>query len=288
MLAAETSRIGQSNSEIEPGAQKDTQIDRYELKYVVDPQIVPAIREFIQPFVNRDNNGVGDIPEYMVTTLQLDSPNAALHYAKERKSYSRFKLRIRTYGTDGECPYFLEIKRKVNTMILKSRAILPPEDYCGENILRPTTLIPFSTESENINYLEFVRLANEIGARPRIFIRYIRESYKGTSESYSRVTLDRSITYRPAQDRWEFPHQEKRWYALDTQVSLRREFPGHILELKSGAELPCWMAELIERFNLVRTGFCKYSAAMRLESIFTGRQYSVASENCTYEDGSDY
>jgi hypothetical protein len=287
MLAAEIPRI-KKNPAIEPGAQKDTQIDRYELKYVVDPNIVPAIRDFIQPFVNRDSNGIGDIPEYIVTTLQLDSTNAALHYAKERKAYSRFKLRIRTYGTDGECPYFLEIKRKVNTMILKSRAILQPSDYSRENIVRPTTLIPFNTESESLNYLEFVRLVNEIGARPTIFIRYIRESYKGTSESYSRVTLDRAITYRPAKGSWGFPHQEKRWYTLDTQASLRREFPGYILELKSGAELPCWMAELIERFNLVRTGFCKYSAAMRLESIFTGRQYSVSSENCTYEDGSDY
>ncbi len=287
MLAAETP-TKRTGSAIEPGAQKDTQIDRYELKFVVDPRIVPEIREFIQPFVNRDNNGVGEIPEYIVTTLQLDSPNATLHYAKERKAYSRFKLRIRTYGTDGECPYFLEIKRKVNTMILKSRAILPPGDYCSGNILRPTTLIPFKTESETQNYLEFVRLTNEVGARPAVFIRYIRESYKGTSESYSRVTLDRSITYRPARGGWDFPHQEKRWYSLDTQTSLRREFPGYVLELKSGAELPQWMAELIERFNLVRTGFCKYSAAMRLESIFSGRQYAAASENCTYEDGSDF
>ena len=286
-LLAETPKNNDLSS-IEPGAQKDTQIDRYELKFVVDPKIVPGIREFIQPFVNRDNNGVGQIPEYTVTTLQLDSPNATLHYAKERKAYSRFKLRIRTYGTDGKCPYFMEIKRKVNTMILKSRAILPPSDYDRDNILRPTTLIPFKTESETQNYLEFVRLTNEVGARPAVFIRYIRESYKGTSESYSRVTLDRSITYRPARGQWEFPHQEKRWYALDTQASLRREFPGYILELKSGAELPQWMAELIERFNLVRTGFCKYSAAMRLESIFLGRQYSAASENCTYEDGSDF
>ena len=287
MLAAETPTQS-TRSEIEPGAQKDTQIDRYELKFVVDPKIVPGIREFIQPFVNRDNNGIGDIPEYIVTTLQLDSPNATLHYAKERKAYSRFKLRIRTYGTDGQCPYFLEIKRKVNTMILQSRAILPPSDYCRENILHPTTLIPFKSKSETLNYLEFVRLTNQVGGRPAVFIRYIRESYKGTSESYSRVTLDRSITYRPARSQWEFPHTEPRWYKLDTQTSLRREFPGYILELKSGAELPEWMAELIERFNLVRTGFCKYSAAMRLESIFSGRQYGPASENCSYEDGSDF
>jgi len=287
MLTAEQTTTLNSTA-IEPDAQKDTQIDRYELKFIVDPRIVPQVRKFIQPFVNRDSNGVGEIPEYIVTTLQLDSLNAMLHFAKERKAYSRFKLRIRTYGTDGKCPYFLEIKRKVNTMILKSRAILQPTDYCRENILRPTTLIPFKSGSENLNYLEFVRLTNEIGARPMIFIQYIRESYKGTSETYSRVTLDRKICYRRAQSRWDFPLQEKRWYSLDTQMSLRRKFPGYILELKSGAELPSWMAELIERFNLVRTGFCKYSAAMRLESIFTGKQYSIASENCTYEDGSDF
>lgn len=270
------------------GHRDDLQIDRYECKYVVAPEQVPEIRRFIRPFVRADGHAAGEVPEYLVTTLQLDAHNATLHYAKERKARSRFKLRIRTYGTDGGAPYFLEIKRKVNAMILKSRATLRPEDYSHDNLLRPATLITFADEAETMNYLEFVRLVREIGARPFVYVRYVRESYKGASERYARVTIDRRLSYRPARGSWEFPLQARPWYSMDTQTALRREYPGHVLELKAEAEFPEWMAELVERFDLVNTGFCKYSAAMRLESLFRGAAYADASENCSYEDGSDF
>ena len=266
----------------------DRQIDRYEHKYVVAPEQVPEIRRFIRPFVYEDEHSIGDIPEYLVTTLQLDASNATLHYAKERKARTRFKLRIRTYGTGNECPYFLEIKRKINVMILKSRVVLQSKDYSKENILHPTSIIPFANESENMNYLEFVRLVREIGARPFVYVNYVRESYKGISERYARVTIDRRLRYRPARGSWTFPCQSARWYSMDTQTSLCREYPGQILELKAEAEFPEWMAEMVERFDLVSTGFCKYSKAMRLESLFQGSTYSEVSENCSYENGSDF
>jgi len=255
---------------------------------VVSPEQVPEIRRFIRPFVYRDEHTIGDIPEYLVTTLQLDASNATLHFAKERKAITRFKLRIRTYGTGNECPYFLEIKRKINIMILKSRAVLQPKDYSKENILQPTSIIPFANEAENMNYLEFVRLVREIGARPFAYVNYVRESYKGISERYARVTIDRRLRYRPARGSWTFPCQSARWYSMDTQTSLCREYPGQILELKAETEFPEWMAEMVERFDLVNTGFCKYSAAMRLESLFRGSTYSDVSENCSYENGSDF
>lgn len=267
---------------------EDTQIDRYELKYIVHPSIVPGIRDFIKPFVAEDHHAGPGIPEYTVTTLQLDSPFNSLHYAKERKARNRFKLRIRTYGTDGKVPYFLEIKRKVRSVILKSRVILHPADYCQETLKNPNPNLPFASDAQYQNYLEFVRLVRTVTAAPKIFIRYIRESYKGICETYSRVTLDRSLCYRPARGSWEFPLNEKNWYCMDTEMALRTPFSGHILELKCGSEMPIWMLELIERFDLVKVGFCKYSAAMRMESLFSGKYYSAASENCTYEDGPDY
>ena len=190
---------------------------------MVAPEQVPEIRRFIRPFVYEDEHSIGDIPEYLVTTLQLDAPNATLHYAKERKARTRFKLRIRTYGTGNECPYFLEIKRKINVMILKSRVVLQPKDYSKENILHPTSIIPFANEAENMNYLEFVRLVREIGARPFVYVNYVRESYKGVSERYARVTIDRRLRYRPARGSWTFPCQSARWYSMDTQTSLCRE-----------------------------------------------------------------
>ena len=267
------------------GVQEDTQIDRFELKYILHPSLVPAIRKFIEPFVDPDHHAGPGIPEYTVTTLQLDSPSNVLHYAKEREAIARFKLRIRTYGTAGKTPYFLEIKRKVNSAIFKSRVILHPGDYNPSILLEPNPALPLMTDAQYTNYLEFVRLTRSISARPKIFIRYIRESYKGVCETYSRVTLDRALQYRPAKGSWFFPIRAKKWYCLDTPMALGAEFSGHVLELKCGSEMPGWMLELIERFNLVKIGFSKYSAAMRMESIYMGMSYSDASENCSYDHG---
>ena len=68
---------------------------------------------------------------------------------------------------------------------------------------------------------------------------------------------------------------------MDTPTALNRPHSGVILELKTFSDTPWWMVEMTRRFNLVRVGFCKYSAGLRLESLFSGSAYSEASENCT-------
>ncbi|MEZ5300589.1 MAG: hypothetical protein R3F11_08010 [Verrucomicrobiales bacterium] len=47
-------------------------------------------------------------------------------------------------------------------------------------------------------------------------------------------------------------------------------------------DAPKWMLELVERFNLQTTGFCKYATAWRLETLFRGFEYTDQSENTTY------
>jgi hypothetical protein len=69
---------------------------------------------------------------------------------------------------------------------------------------------------------------------------------------------------------------------MDTQTGLNRPFAGYIFELKAMSDTPKWMLELVERFNLTTTGFCKYATAYRLETIQRGCMYSDQSENTTY------
>ncbi|MDG2125472.1 MAG: VTC domain-containing protein, partial [Verrucomicrobiales bacterium] len=106
--------------DVGPGRKKvlDQVIERFEQKYIVHPRLVPAIRKYLKPFVIPDPNGKGEIPEYKVTTLQLDTDTMDLALAKERKAGSRFKLRIRTYGYGDKAPVFPELKRKVNGVII--------------------------------------------------------------------------------------------------------------------------------------------------------------------------
>lgn len=256
-------------------------IERHEAKYIIPARIVPAVRKFIQPFCGKDSYCTGDPPSYVVTTMQLDNTLGDLWRAKERKVINRVKLRIRTYGEACDGPVFLEIKRKINGVIAKSRASLPDRDVNLRDAIWGNNAWSFRNERETRSYLDFIRLSKTIDVRPTVFIRYRRESYVGLAEEYARVTLDSQMQYRPARG-WAWPPAGSRWRSFDTTTGLNTAYSGYILELKSGDSQPTWMAELIERFNLVRSGFCKYAVAMRLESVLQGWTYSDASENCTY------
>ena len=92
--------------------------------------------------------------------------------------------------------------------------------------------------------------------------------------------MDRKIRYRMAEGFKLFNGKEKGWRAMDSETALRRPFGGVVLEIKSSTHVPSWILYLIRSFDLQRTGFCKYSTAMRLESLFTGNTYTAASERC--------
>lgn len=285
--AAPLERLGPSGQGPSRKGAKDLIIERFEQKFMLHPRLVAPVREFIRPFCIPDPNGRGDIPEYIVTTLQLDTPLMDLALAKERKAFSRFKLRIRTYGTDAppKAPIFLEIKRKVGNVIIKSRAKLNRATYHEKTVTHPDTAALLKTPKDNAVQLEFCRVVNEIGARPKILIRYIRESYFGANDDYARITFDRRISYRRTRE-WLLPGPEvaawKYWRPMDVQEAFRRDYAAYIFELKSMRDSPTWMLETIERFNLVNTGFCKYATAWRLETLQRGFTYTIEGANTTY------
>ena len=104
-----------------PGGGEDITTIRYEAKYIIRPDLVPRIRDFLRFFCIPDPHGRGQFPEYSITTLQLDAPNLALHHAKEEESLIRFKLRARRYDA-APAKTFMEIKQKHGAVVGKRRA----------------------------------------------------------------------------------------------------------------------------------------------------------------------
>ena len=265
---------------------KDIVIERFEQKFIIHPRLVPQIRKYLESFTVADPNGRGDIPEYITTTLQLDTPTMDLALAKERKCLARFKLRIRTYGTDSNPgnPVFFELKRKIGLVIVKSRARMKRGQFKPDIVQHPNRAPMLKSPKENNNFIEFCRITNTIGATPKMLIRYIRESYFGANDDYARITFDRRISYRPTRE-WRLPGEEvadfKYWRPMDSQTGLRRPYAGYVFELKAMRDTPAWMLELVRRFNLSNTGFCKYATAWRLETLFRGFTYADGSENTT-------
>lgn len=248
-------------------------LERHEAKYIVHKQQIPAIREFIRPFCAPDENAKGELPEYVVTTLQLDSRRLSLYMQKETYAIARFKLRIRTYGLDGKCPVFCEIKRKIKGVIVKSRVTIPAGQYDGGMMQQVNPRLHLRSAKESANYVNFVRLVQALGAQPILLVRYHRESYLGRNDAYARLTFDTKLCYRPTRE-WNLLPSGGRWYSMDSEIAQDRTFSGAILELKTFGDAPLWMVDLTERFDLQRVGFCKYYTAVRLEKLFTGQSYS--------------
>ncbi len=280
-------RLGPTGTGPSRKGAKDLIIERFEQKFILHTRLIAPVREFLRPFCIPDPNGRGDIPEYIVTTLQLDTPMMDLALAKENKCFARFKLRIRTYGTDAppKGPVFCEVKRKVGSVIIKSRAKMNRSLYHEKCITHPETAPMLKGPKDNAAFLEFCRISNAIHARPKMLIRYIRESYFGANDDYARVTFDRRVSYRPTRE-WILPGEEvadfKYWRPMDVEIAFRRNYAAYIFELKSMRDTPTWMLECIERFNLTNTGFCKYATAWRLETLYRSFSYTLEGANVTY------
>jgi SPX domain protein involved in polyphosphate accumulation len=256
-------------------AHYEVQLDRHEAKYLIPASLAPRIREFIHPFCEPDPYTRGDPPQYVVTTLQLDTPDFALHRAKANEAVDRFKLRARTYGEPGESAVYLEIKRKFHGTIMKSRAKVP-FDAWNESLIRSVRQnVRLKSRSEETGLVEFIRLVRETGARPVLLVRYRRESYFGRADPYARVTFDRELAYQPT-DAWDGWGRGGRWRAMDLPIAQNRHhaFSGVILEIKTLSEAPHWMMDLVMHFDLERIGICKYACAVWQESVFDDRTYA--------------
>jgi SPX domain protein involved in polyphosphate accumulation len=250
------------------------------MKYVVDVRLLNAIRDFVMLFCRRDAHADPQTGEYTVSTLYFDSFRRDCYRWNEDKVLDRFKLRARVYGDRERSPLFLEVKRRFGGVVDKSRAVLP----VGWNDIEDVVLGPCVPEGlaakHREGFAEFERAFRMINAQPVIRVRYERESFESENDTYARVTFDRNLRYQPARD-WQLPGNGH-WRAMDSSTATGRDYPGFILELKCTANQPSWMAELIERFNLVRTDFCKFVAGSRLELLMQGHAFSDAAENCTY------
>ena len=266
-----------------PGKHADfnRKLQRYETKYVIPKSMVSEIRELIRPFCEPDPNGTGDPPTYVITTLQLDTPDLSLHHAKLWDFVDRFKLRVRTYGDPvGESPVIMEVKAKDRNSVMKLRCELPFNRW-GEHLFRPQIIknVDFKSSKETENFYQFLRLARETGARPVMLIRYRRESYFGKIDSYSRVTFDSQLEYQQTHA-WDSWGAGGEWRALDNPMMQTRRhdkelnFSGVVLELKALLDVPKWMVDLVKQLDLWRVGHCKYSNAIWAESMFRSRPYT--------------
>ena len=166
---------------------------------------------------------------------------------------NRFKLRIRSYTDEPDYPRFFEIKRRMNTIIIKSRARVMDRDV--PTLLSGLSLPPqnYTADIETIN--QFQLYMKGIGAKPTVLIRYMRQAFEGKTENKVRVTFDRQLAYCVT-NRPEVRLGGRGW--------LRNPYTsgGVILEIKFTNSYPAWLSQMVKYFNIEQQSISKFASSI--------------------------
>lgn len=215
---------------------------RYELKYLLSVPQYNLIREAMDCYMRGDRFGESDI-----CNLYCDTPDFLLARRSIEKPFYKEKLRIRSYGVaSGQSEVFVEIKKKFDSVVYKRR--IATDEKTAFGLLDGNKGRGTQIERE---ILYFAKLY--AGIRPQIFLSYRREAFFGKEDSGFRMTFDRDILWR------------------NRDLSLQKSIYGSpviagdliLMEIKTAAAVPLWLAELLSETRLYKTSFSKYGTAYR-------------------------
>lgn len=234
--------------------QRGLQLQRFELKYLINERTALAARDFIRSHLEPDEFAAGQPGFcYPVHSVYLDSDDLVLYRQNQNGNPQRFKLRLRYYDAAETAPVFLEIKRRDNETILKLRAGIRPGAVLG--VLagqRPGPGDQVGAEADwPVAVDRFVRLLSQHQCGPKAYVFFQREAWVHPTNNSVRVTFDRSVRCAPLRGEWSRPHQA----AGGPGVFGNRI----VLELKFTNRFPIWFTELVRALDLERSSAAKYA-----------------------------
>ncbi len=238
-------------------------IERREYKFLIDRPTVAAIRAAIQPFCVLDPFAAASPSHtYTIESLYFDTRDLTLFWANDHEQVDRIKMRVRHYADKPGSPVFLEVKRRINDVIAKTRGRLDPHAW-SSLLADPSAPIPPDVVGKDRAAIErFVALHRSMHLRPLTLVRYQREPWMSTIDDYARVTFDTWIQAQ-AVDALTFEPGSGRWRALDDAVLQRTHDSLVVLELKFTRHVPLWLVNIVRRLGLQRGAYSKYGNSIR-------------------------
>ncbi|MFH1748907.1 MAG: polyphosphate polymerase domain-containing protein [Planctomycetota bacterium] len=223
---------------------------RHELKYRISEAQAAAIVEYIRPHMHPDVHSADGV--YPLVSLYLDSDDLRFCHESLDGVKNRYKLRIRSYRDGPDEPCFFEIKRRINQIIVKSRAQVAQRNMAA---LLAGTLQPSpSNADERRNLEQFLYYQRLTGAGPVMRVRYLRRAFESKLDDYVRVTFDHelclNVTYTPT-------------VRLNGDGWHRHPQPGVILEIKFTGRCPMWLSRMVRSFGLQSKSIPKYTMLVR-------------------------
>lgn len=237
------------------------EMKRLEYKYKVPNSHLSALREQLDAFMVRDQHVLEDTGQYTIRSIYMDTYALDYYYQKESGIQHRRKLRIRAYNElCADAWAFLEIKRKDNMAIAKTRA---PFRFADVDALFASGNIERYIEASHAQALADARAfffhMHRYALKPTVLISYEREAFFGCADPALRITLDKNLRSTP------FPHIDELYSEKRMRFSLAGYF---ILEVKFyKGSTPGWLKSFLERHRLERMALSKYAISLESHRI---------------------
>jgi len=228
------------------------QAKRWELKYRLTDELAHQVREFVAGYMELDEHGIGK-PNYSypVHSLYLDSDDLTTYWMTINGDKNRFKLRLRFYNDHPDSPVFFEVKRRRNHCIYKKRGGVKKSAVpllLSGHLPQPEHLI--SKDAKHLVAIQtFSNLMQQLHARPKVHVAYLREAWMHPESNSARITFDREVCIEP---------RFAPTFATELINPAKPFGQEVILELKFTDRFPTWFRDLVEHFDLFQCGAAKY------------------------------
>jgi hypothetical protein len=230
------------------------QRNRFEYKYLIDERCAHEVRNFARSYLVHDENARADAKwAYATHSVYLDGPGLPLYNSTVQGHMNRFKLRARFYTEKESDPVFFEIKRRINDVILKDRALVKRDRalrLLNGECPRVTDLVKTRDLDAWSALRRFCDMRDSIAATGRVFVSYMREAWVKPDDDNVRLTFDRHL----CGGRFDGT------FVVKKEVYPPPLMPSSpcVLELKFTDRFPYWFREMARALNLERRNNAKY------------------------------
>lgn len=227
--------------------------NRFELKYLIPHDIVPAVTAALAEYTYPDPNSNGR-HGYRVHSVYWDSPDLRFFWEKIEGEKYRRKLRFRRYG-DLEEEVFVEIKQRTDRTLQKRRVRWPLERV--RSTFNSSERLEWTANvQESPIVSEVVCLCHQYRLSPRMAISYRRQAFFAIYEPDLRITFDRRVQYSATELDLDRTFDVGK-YVVDPRLV--------IMEIKFNERVPLWLCKVVSSFGFRIVRLSKYCTAVDRE-----------------------
>ncbi|MHA2267208.1 MAG: VTC domain-containing protein [Promethearchaeota archaeon] len=233
------------------------------MKYQISLEERDRILSYVRPFMKLDSH-VRNNYNYVVRSLYFDSHFLHSFLEKRDGVAIRKKLRIRYYpnsSNDSKEYAFIEIKKKVNENVAKSRVYVPLKkaiDILDRHNDEAQIFYKNASAQDKSTLQEIWFLYKKHNLKPSCVVSYQRQPLMSRVEKNFRLTFDTNLKVRKYNFNLLYGGGSK--YIVPPNVC--------VMEVKFNNIIPKWAIKILQKNDCVQYKISKFAAGLEKTNVF--------------------